>query len=69
MGFTVFFCLSAGSVNEEMGSRFRLGEAEPNFKEFLASPAMMHLGLMSIKPDVDYTKLFPACYFVRVMPL
>jgi hypothetical protein len=34
---------------------------EPNFKEFLASPAMMHLALMSIKPEVGCTKFFPAC--------
>jgi hypothetical protein len=51
------------------GSWFRLGEVEPSFKEFLASPAIMHLGLVSIKPDVGCTKLFPACYFLRVMPL
>jgi hypothetical protein len=51
------------------GSWFRLGEVEPSFKEFLTSPAMMHLGLMSIKPDVDSTKSFPAFYFLRVMPL
>jgi hypothetical protein len=31
------------------GSGFILGEEEPSFKEFLASPAMMHLSLMSIK--------------------
>jgi hypothetical protein len=36
VGFTVFFCLSAGSVNEEMGW-FKLREVESSFKEFLAS--------------------------------
>jgi hypothetical protein len=51
------------------GSQFKLGEVEPSFKEFLASPAMMRLGLMIINPDVGCTKLFPACYFLRVMPL
>jgi hypothetical protein len=51
------------------GSWFMLGEVESNFKEFLASPAMMRLGLVSIKPDMGYTKLFPACYCLRVMPL
>jgi hypothetical protein len=50
-------------------SCFRLREVEPSFKEFVASPAMMHLGLLSIKPDVGGTKLFQACYFVRFMPL
>jgi hypothetical protein len=45
------------------GSRFRLGEVEPRFKEILAHQAMMRLGLMSIKPDVVRTKSFPACYF------
>jgi hypothetical protein len=67
--FTVFFCFSAGNVNEEMGFSVRLGEVEPSFKEFLASPAMMCLGLMSIKPEEGRTKSFPACYFLRVMPL
>jgi hypothetical protein len=40
--FKVFFCLSDGSVNKEMASWFKLGEVEPSFKEFLASPARMH---------------------------
>jgi hypothetical protein len=42
--------------------------AFPRFKEFLASPAMIRLGLMSIKLDEGCTKLFSACYFLRVMP-
>ena len=61
-----------------------LGEGEPSFKEFLASPAKCVLGkflgvscfsrndafgLMSIKPDVGRTKSFPACYFSVAMPL
>jgi hypothetical protein len=37
MGFTVFFCFSAGSVNEEMGFLVWLGEVEPSFKEVIAS--------------------------------
>jgi hypothetical protein len=56
-------------VAKKWGSQFRLGEVGPSFKEFLASPAMMRLGLVSIKPDVGCTKSFPACYFLRVMPL
>jgi hypothetical protein len=51
------------------GSWFRLGEVEPSFKEFLASPAMMRLDLILIKTNVVRTKSFPACYFLRVMPL
>jgi hypothetical protein len=42
---------------------YRLREVEPSFKEFLASPGMMHLGLVSIKADFGHIKLFPACYF------
>jgi hypothetical protein len=34
------------------GSWIRLGEVELSFKEFLASNARMHLGLLSIEPDV-----------------
>jgi hypothetical protein len=34
-------------------------DAFPSFKEFLASPKMMNLALMPIKPDVGRTKLFP----------
>jgi hypothetical protein len=43
--YTVFFCLSAGSVKEEMRlySWFMLREGEPSFMEFLASPAVMRL--------------------------
>jgi hypothetical protein len=41
----------------------------PSLKEFLASPAMMRLGLLSIKLDIGHTKLFPACYFFRVMTI
>jgi hypothetical protein len=44
-------------------------DAFPSFKDFLASPAMMILSLMPIKPEVGCTKLFPAYYFSRVMPL
>jgi hypothetical protein len=58
-----------GASIRKLGSRFRLGEVEPSFKEFLASPEMMHLGLLSINPYVGCTKSFPACYFLRVMPL
>jgi hypothetical protein len=58
-----------GMSTTKWGSWFRLGEVEPSFKGFLASPAMMRLGLVSIKPDVGCTKLFPACYFLRVMQL
>jgi hypothetical protein len=39
----------------ERSSWFRFREVEPSFKEFLASPAMMCLGLMSIKPDMGCT--------------
>jgi hypothetical protein len=38
---TFFFCLSSGIINEERGSRFRLKELEPSFKELFASPARM----------------------------
>jgi hypothetical protein len=48
------------------GSQFRFVEVEPSFKEFLASPAMMHLGLLSIKPDVGCTKFLPDCYFYEL---
>jgi hypothetical protein len=58
--FTIFSCLSARSVNDEMGFLIKTGEVEPSFEEFLASPAMMHLGLLSIKPDVVHTKSFPS---------
>jgi hypothetical protein len=58
-----------GVSTRRWGSRFRLGEVEPSFKEFLASPVMMCLGMLSNKPDVGCTKFFPACYFLRVMPL
>jgi hypothetical protein len=42
-----------GESTRKRGSWFRLGEIEPSFKEFLASLAMMGLGLVTIKPDVD----------------
>jgi hypothetical protein len=45
--YTVFFCLSAESVNKERvfkNSWFMLGEVEPSFKEFLASPAVRFIG-------------------------
>jgi hypothetical protein len=58
-----------GASKRKWGSWFRLGEVEPDFKEFLASPAMMHLGLLSKKPDVGHTKSFPACNFLRVATL
>jgi hypothetical protein len=67
MGFTGFFCLSAGSINKERGSQFRLGEVEISFKEYIASTTMMRLGLLSIKPGVCHKKSFPTCYFLRVM--
>jgi hypothetical protein len=35
-----------GASMRKRGSWFRLGEVEPSFKEFLASPEMMCLGLM-----------------------
>jgi hypothetical protein len=41
-------------------------DAFPSFKEFLASPAVMRLGLLSIMPDVGHTKSFPVCYILRV---
>jgi hypothetical protein len=52
-----------GESTRKWGSQFRLGEKEPSFKEFLASPTMMRLGLMSIKPDVGCTKSFPGRFF------
>jgi hypothetical protein len=58
-----------GASMRKWGSWFRFREVEPSFKEFLASHAMMRLGLLSIKPDLGHTKSFPACYFLRVMPL
>jgi hypothetical protein len=58
-----------GESTRKWSSQFRLGEVDPSFKEFVASPATMHLGLMSIKPDVRCTKLFSACYFLRALPL
>jgi hypothetical protein len=51
------------------GSWIRLGEVELSFKEFLASNARMHLGLLSIEPDVGRKKSFPVCYFLRVIPI
>jgi hypothetical protein len=63
VGFTVFPASQLGASRRKWGSRFRLGDVEPNFKEFLASPSMMHLGLMPIKPEVGFTKSFPACNF------
>jgi hypothetical protein len=49
----------------EFSSASQLGNVEPSFKEFLAFPAMMRLGLVSIKPDVGRAKSFPACYFIK----
>jgi hypothetical protein len=37
------------SMRKGLCSRFRLGEVEPSFKEFLAFPSRMHLALVSIK--------------------
>jgi hypothetical protein len=65
-----FFSASQlGVSTRKWGSWFRHGEVELSFKEFVASPAMMRLGLMSIKPEVGYTKSFPVCYFLRIMQL
>jgi hypothetical protein len=65
-----FFSVShLGASTRKWGSQYKLGEVESSFKEFLASPTMMGLGLVSIKPEMGCTKSFPACYFVRVMPL
>jgi hypothetical protein len=72
--FTVFFCLSAGSINEDglyvQNSQFKLGEVEPSFKEFLASPAVhfsfsfKELSLLcQLSLTLGRTKLFPACCF------
>jgi hypothetical protein len=54
-----------GASTRKWGSQFSLGEVEPSFNEFFDSPTMMHLGFLSIKPDVGRTKLFPACYFLK----
>jgi hypothetical protein len=35
-----------GASTRKWGSRFRLGEVEPSFKEFLASPAMMRFQVL-----------------------
>jgi hypothetical protein len=73
-----------GASTRKWGSRFRLGEVEPSVKEdscfsrmdvfssvkeFHASCAMISIGLLSVKHNVGHTELFPACYFLRVMPL
>jgi hypothetical protein len=66
----IYSLLSAsqiGASTKKWDSWFRLGEEEPSFKAFLASPTIICLGLMSIKPDLGRTKLFPAC-FLRVTP-
>jgi hypothetical protein len=52
VGFIVFPASQLRALKRKWGSLFRLVEVEPSFKEFLASPAMMCLGLLSIKPDV-----------------
>jgi hypothetical protein len=53
------------SSSSQLGAstQLRLGEVEPSFKKFLASPSMICLGLISIEPEVGLTKLFPACLF------
>jgi hypothetical protein len=42
---------------------FSRTDAFPISKKLLASPAMMLVGLLSIKPDAGHTKSFPACFF------
>jgi hypothetical protein len=37
-----------GASTRKWGSQCKLREVEPSFKEFLASPAMMHLGLFGV---------------------
>jgi hypothetical protein len=71
---TVFFCLSAGSINKDdlfvQNSLFKIGEVEPSFKEFLASPAVRFLvlggkvvSLMPIKPDFGLYESVPGLLF------
>jgi hypothetical protein len=45
------------------GSQFRLGEVEPSFKEFLASPAMIRLELLSSKANMGRAKSFQLAIF------
>jgi hypothetical protein len=47
-------------MKKGLHSQFILREVEPSFKRFLASPVMMYVGLVSIKPDLGHKKLFPA---------
>jgi hypothetical protein len=61
MGFSVYAWRGRAKVLE-VPYFFRL-DSFSIFKEFLSSPEMMHLGLMSINPEVGFTTLFPACYF------
>jgi hypothetical protein len=58
-----------GASTRKWGSPFRFGEVEPSFKEFFASTKMIPLEMLSIKLDMGRAKSFPACYFLRVMPL
>jgi hypothetical protein len=53
-----------GASTKKSGSLCMTGKVVPSFKEFLASPEMMHLWVMSIKPEMGCTKSFPACYFL-----
>jgi hypothetical protein len=39
VGFTVFFCISSGSVNEEKGFLVYAQRGREKFKAILASPA------------------------------
>jgi hypothetical protein len=57
-----------GASKRKWGSRFRLEEVEPSFKEFLASSAMMRLVLMSIKPDVGRVMVFLIVFSALVCP-
>jgi hypothetical protein len=49
--------------------QLNVGEGEPSFEEFLASPAVMRLGSVSIKPYLGPKTLLPACYFSMAMLL
>jgi hypothetical protein len=47
-----------GASTRKWGSWFRLGEVEPSFKEFLASPAIMRLGCCQLS----------LAWFVQIVP-
>jgi hypothetical protein len=55
--------MSQASTRNGLCSWFRLGEVDPNFKEFLTSPAVMPFGM---KPDMGPMKFLPNHYFLRV---